>query len=166
MYSVIIISHEFHFIIDGNSLANTLDVSFYLCACPSGNLLDILRQTVGVSSLSHAFASGSSNERGVEDDRSLGGQSGVSSLVLDRQSTSSKFSPHFASVGVHHPPPKFPSHRRLMSPQLRIIHPLISPPVFSCPLLILPQFLFILPLVFPLWVASLCHLTSPHLVMF
>ena len=62
---VIVVSHEFIFIIAGNSLASTLDI-FNSLACPSGNLLNILRQSVGVASSLFDLAPGSSNDRRVK----------------------------------------------------------------------------------------------------
>ena len=109
---VIVVSHEFDFIIAGNSLVSALDVSINSRACP-GNVLNILRQTVEVTSSSPNMASGSSNEHKVEDDVvslwvvSLG-------LILP-----------FWVISPH--PLNFP----LISPLLRFILPLNPPPRFT-----------------------------------
>ena len=59
---------------------------------------------MGVTGSLPSMASGSVIERKVENDKSFGDQSRVDSLVLGRQSTSSKFSPRFSSFEVHPPP--------------------------------------------------------------
>ena len=107
----------------------------------------------------------------------------MNSSVLGRQSNSSTSFPHFTSVGIHPPPPSSSQLHQSSSPQLRIIHPLISPPKVPRPLLLIwlhhpsphvtsqglqpssPQLVIILPLMSPPRVSCPLRLVLPRLLI-